>query len=454
MERVLFGTDGVRGPAGVGPLAPPALARLGLGVAKVLRARSPRRAPRAFLGRDTRRSGPAVAGAFASGLLAGGVEVLDGGVLPTPAVAWLVRETRCDLGVAVSASHNPWEDNGIKLLGADGSKLGDAAEHAIERVYFARGDVEGAGPDGMAALLPRVPEARLRYLMGLIVEFQKTRLRGIRLVVDAANGAQSGIASQVLSTLGAEVVALHESPDGRNINRDCGALHTEGMRRRVRAEGAHLGIAFDGDADRVQLCDEAGRLLDGDAILAALAPRMRAARQLPGATVVGTTMTNGALEGHLAGSGIRLLRTDVGDRNVVAAMTRKGFTLGGEPSGHVLVPRRGLLTGDGLRVALLCLRCMATEGLPASALAGGYRPWPQEIVSLRTSRKPAIPSLPKSSAAIAAAERALRGHGRIVVRYSGTEPKVRVMVEAGTHAALRAAMGPVVAALEEEVGVR
>jgi phosphoglucosamine mutase len=274
------------------------------------------------------------------------------------------------------------------------------------------------------------------------------------VVVDAANGAQSGIAAGVLRRLGARTTALHDAPDGRNINRRCGALHTASVRRAVRSQGADLGIAFDGDADRVQLADERGRLLDGDAILAALAPRLRALGRLPGDAVVGTSMTNGALEAHLAARGIRLLRADVGDRHVVALMTREGHGLGGEPSGHVLVPRDGLLTGDGLRVALLVLRVIAAERVRASEVADGFRAWPQEIVSLRTARKPPLRTLPETSAALAAAEAGLGREGRIVVRYSGTEPKVRVMVEARTRTALRAALRPVVAALGREVGTR
>lgn len=461
MDLRLFGTDGVRGPAGRGPLSPPALARLGLAVAAVETARAASRPARgrraepvrALIGRDTRQSGPGVAAAVMSGLLAGGVEVHDGGVLPTPAVAMLTRKCEFDVGIVVSASHNPWPDNGVKLLGADGMKLAEDEEHAIEAAYFASDAPDGPSPEAFAAPVA-MPGACERYERELAAEFRGLRLRGVRVVVDAANGAQSGIATEVLRRLGATVTPLHDTPDGCNINENCGALHTAKMRREVRARGADLGIAFDGDADRLQLCDEAGRLLDGDAVLSALAPRLHAAGRLPGGVVVGTSMTNGALEALLAAQGLSLVRTAVGDKHIVAEMTKRGFGLGGEPSGHLLVPRDGLLTGDGLRAALLYLRILAKEKIAASAAPGGYRAWPLEIASLVVERKTPLADLPKTSAAITAAETALAGAGRIVVRYSGTEPKIRVMVEARTKSALKAWLTPVVAALREEVGAR
>ncbi len=454
MQSRLFGTDGVRGPAGVGSLSPPALARLGLAVARLLADRAERGGPpRALIGRDTRRSGPAVAAAVTSGLLAGGVEVHDGGVLPTPAVALLVRKLRFEIGVVISASHNPWQDNGVKLLGPDGRKFDDDGETAIEAMWRDPSTDSTPHPDRIEAPVAR-PGAVDEYVRAILAEFRGRRLLGLRVVVDAANGAQSEVASRVLRRLGARVTAMHDRPDGRNINEGCGALHPESVRRAVRASGADAGVAFDGDADRVQLCDERGRLLDGDVVLAALAPRLRQRRRLPHNTVVGTSMTNGALEQALAARGIRLVRTDVGDRNVVAEMARHGYGLGGEPSGHIVLPRSGLLTGDGLVVAMHCLRILAEEGVKASELGGGYRPWPLEIVSLRVRARRGVAELPRSAAAIAEAEQRLGRDGRIVVRYSGTEPKVRVMVEARRRRDLQAAMEPVVAALREEVGER
>lgn len=461
--RSLFGTDGVRGPAGTGPLSPEALVRLGLAVAAEVRERRGGRAarsPRAITGRDTRLSGPALSAAFSAGLLAGGVEVFDAGVLPTPAVAMLTREAGFDLGVVVSASHNEWHDNGIKLLGDDGGKLPDEREARIEEILAAGPE---AHPGAMAATAA-ISDGPAHYAAAMRREFRRLRLGGMRVVVDAANGAQSGIATEVLTKLGAKVTALHDAPDGRNINADCGALHPKPLARAVRAAKAAIGIAFDGDADRVQLCDETGRLLDGDAILATLAPAFLAADRLPGATVVGTSMTNGALEALLREQGIALHRTDVGDRHILAAMRSHGFGLGGEPSGHILFPfsaetganprLEGLLTGDGLRAALAILAAMKSRGVAASEVAGGYRPWPLAIESIVVRAKTPVAALPKTSAAIAAAESALGGAGRVVVRYSGTEPKLRVMVEARTKRALAAAIGPIAAAVREEVGVR
>jgi len=449
----LFGTDGIRGPAGQGHLAPAALTRLGLAIARSLaagpRTRAGRR--RVFVGRDTRVSGPAVVGATTSGLLAGGLDVEDGGVLPTPAVAMLARRGRFDLGVVVSASHNPWQDNGVKLLGKDGRKLSDDAEAAIERAYFDPATELFSSPENFGAATSR-PDAAREYARALLAEWRGTNLRGLDVVVDCGNGAQSAIAAGVLAKLGAKVHALSASPDGRNINARCGALHTEAMRKEVRARKADVGVAFDGDADRVQLCDEKGRLVDGDAVVAALAPRLRAEGRLPKDTVVGTSMSNGGLVAALAAEGIRVLRTAVGDRHVAAEMAANGYGLGAEPSGHVIVPRDGLLTGDGLYAAIACLEILATERIAASRLAGRYKAWPLEIQSIDVKERRPLESLPKTSASIAAAAAALGEQGRIVVRYSGTEPKVRVMVEARRRADLDAALVPVLAALREEAG--
>jgi phosphoglucosamine mutase len=263
--------------------------------------------------------------------------------------------------------------------------------------------------------------------------------------------------ANVLRHLPIDIVGLYLEPDGSFPNHEANPLNPRNMRdvqALVLREKCDIGIAFDGDADRVQLCDEAGRLLDGDAVLATLAPRLHAAGRLPGGVVVGTSMTNGALEALLAARGLSLVRTAVGDKHVVAEMARHGHGLGGEPSGHLIVPRDGLLTGDGLRAALLFLRVLAKDRIAASAASGGYRPWPLEIASLVVDRKTPLGELPRTSASIAAAERALEGGGRIVVRYSGTEPKIRVMVEARTRPRLRGALDPVVAALREEVGAR
>jgi phosphoglucosamine mutase len=448
----LFGTDGIRGPAGQGALSPTALARLGLAVARTLMTGAKTRAPRrALIGRDTRLSGPAVVGAVSSGLLAGGLDVEDGGVLPTPAVALLVRHARFDVGVVVSASHNPWPDNGVKLLGRDGRKLSDAAEAAIETAYRDPETEKLPLPERFGAWAQR-PTAAREYGKALLSEWRRTRLGGLKVVLDCGHGAQSGLAAAVLTKLGAKVVALHDAPDGRNINAKCGALHPDAMRKAVRAQKADVGVAFDGDADRVQMCDEKGRLLDGDAIVAALAPRLRGWGLLPHDTVVCTSMSNGGLVAFLGARGIRVLRTAVGDRHVVAEMAARGYGLGAEPSGHLIMQRDGLLTGDGLYAAISVLAVLAAERIPASKLAKGYKAWPLEIVSINVRERRPLEEMPRTSAAIGAAERELGENGRIVVRYSGTEPKVRVMVEARRKDQLRAVLTPVLASLREEAG--
>ncbi len=445
----LFGTDGIRGPAGVGKLAPPALARLGLAIAAVIAKVSDR--PRALIGRDTRISGPSVAGAVTSGLLAGGVEVHDGGVLPTPAVAMLTRRRKFSAGVVVSASHNAWRDNGLKLLGSGGAKIDDAVEAAIEAAYASDDLLDATVPEEFAAPHP-YPKARSHYVDGLVRELAGRRLRGLHVVVDAANGAQCGLAPKVLRRLGAKVTAIHDRPDGHNINAKCGALHTRPLARAVREHGADAGIAFDGDADRLQLVDERGRLLDGDTVLAALAPRLLAERRLPHRTVVGTVMTNAGLEAYLAEHRISVARTAVGDRNIVSEMSGRGFGLGGEPSGHLIVPRRGLLTGDALYAAVLCLHILVDEDLDASELGGGFRPWPLELVSFRIRERVELRRLPRAWKAICDGRAALGDQGRVVVRYSGTEPKVRVMVEARKRAQVKSVLAPIVTALRREVG--
>jgi phosphoglucosamine mutase len=424
--------------------------RLGLSVARVLHA-SADRAPRVLIGRDTRLSGPMVQAAVTSGLLAGGADVHDGGVLPTPAVALLTRLRDYQLGVVISASHNPWPDNGIKLLGAHGRKLDDREEAAVEAAYADAGSDEEADPQRVGRADVRA-DADQEYARLLANEFRGLSLRGLHVVADAGHGAQSAIVGPVLRGLGARVTVLHDAPDGRNVNENAGALHPRRLQAAVRRLHAQLGIAFDGDADRLQLCDEAGRLLDGDDVLATLAPRLRAQRRLRGGVVVGTTMTNGALGVYLADRGLRLARTDVGDRNIVLEMEAHGYGLGGEPSGHLIVPRKGLLTGDALYAALAFLRVLCEERVAASQATDGYRPWPARLVSLRVRAREPLESLPETSRALAASEADLDGGGRIVVRYSGTEPKVRVMVEARRRAVIARALDPVVDALTREIG--
>ncbi len=451
--RRLFGTDGIRGRAGAGPLAAESVLALGRAVAEAVRAGRPADSPppRALLGRDTRPSGPMVSGAFAAGLQSGGVAVEDGGVLPTPAVALLVRRGRFDLGVAVSASHNAAADNGLKLLGGDGEKVADGFERTVEAAFAAarrRRASPAAGDPAPGRLRPAAGD----YVDALAAEFRGTRLRGIPVVLDGAEGAASATAPEVLRRLGATVHAIRCDGDGARINEGCGALHPESAGRAVRRRGARLGIALDGDADRCMLLDERGRVRDGDDFLAAMAPRLRARGRLPGAAVVGTVMCNGGLDGFLAEHGVRLLRTPVGDRHVAEALRGGGLALGAEPSGHVLVPRGGLLTSDGLVTALLVLREMARTRRPLSALLEGFRRVPRAEGTVGVVRRTPVEEVPALRTALRAAEAAVGSGGRILVRQSGTEPRVRVLVEAGSAALAGRVRDDLVAAVGGALG--
>ena len=448
----LFGTDGIRGPAGEGPLSPEAILALGRAVAAAFLARLPAGAPppRALLGRDTRPSGPMVAGALAAGLQAGGVAVEDGGILPTPAVALLVRRLRFDLGAAVSASHNAAPDNGVKLLGPDGEKADEVLERAVEEALPAARRPRAGGPPPAPGRLR--PEAGLEYVDAVLAEFRGLSLRGMTVVVDAADGAAGATAPEVLRRLGAAVHPLRCGGDGGRINDGCGALHPGSAGRAVRRRRAHLGIALDGDADRLVLLDERGLPRDGDDFLAAVAPRLRARGRLPGSAVVGTVMSNGGLDAHLSARGISLLRVPVGDRHVAAAIREGGLALGAEPSGHILLPRGGLLTSDGLVSAILVMREMARGGVALSGLLAGFRRIPRAEAAVRVARKPPVERVPSLRAAMAAAAEAAGPRGRLLVRYSGTEPKLRILVESPSREAAERGCAAIAAAAREALG--
>jgi phosphoglucosamine mutase len=450
----LFGTDGIRGPAGEGPLAPEALIALGRAVAAAVRAGRPAGAspPRALLGRDTRPSGPLVAGALAAGLRSGGVAVEDGGVLPTPAVALLVRRGRLGLGVSVSASHNPAADNGVKLLGPDGEKVPETLERAVEAGLAAARRRRGAPPGAPAQGRLR-PGAAEEYLDAVLEEFRGLSLRGMRVVVDGADGAACRTAPEAFRRLGAEVREVRCGGDGARINEGCGALHPESAGRAVRRHRARLGVALDGDGDRLALLDERGQPRDGDDLLAAVAPRLKSRGRLPGDAVVGTVMANGGLDAHLRRLGISLLRVPVGDRFVAAAMRERGLALGAEPSGHFLVPRAGgLLTADGLVSALWVAREMAATGRALSDLLRGFARVPRAEAAVPVRRKPPLARVAAVRRAIREAEATAGPGGRVLVRYSGTEPMVRILVEAPTRAAAERACAAVAAAAAEALG--
>ena len=423
-SRALFGTDGVRGVANEG-LTPELALALGRAVGARLGAGA-----RVLVGRDTRLSGPMLEGALSAGLASAGAEVVLGGVLPTPAVAELVLDTGARAGAVISASHNPFPDNGIKLFGPDGFKLPDAEEAAIEH------DMEaGDGPRPVGAGVGRVswwPEAGERYLSALLARFPLD-LTGLRIALDCANGATTVTAPEALRRLGARIDVIGDRPDGLNINDGCGSTHLAALSRAV-AEGGHdLGLAFDGDGDRVLAVDSAGAQVDGDQILAICALWMRDRGLLDGGAVVTTTMTNLGFRRAMAAEGIEVRWTDVGDRYVLEEMRRGGFVLGGEQSGHLINLRHGP-TGDGLASALMLLSALLDRGEPLARAAAVVVRMPQKLVNVRVADKGALARAGEVWEAVRACERALGEDGRVVVRPSGTEPLVRVMVEAPTEA--------------------
>ncbi len=438
MSRKLFGTDGVRGRANDDPMTPETALRLGQAAGKHFT--SGGHAHRVVIGKDTRRSGYMLENAMTAGFTSVGMDVFLVGPIPTPAVGFLTRSMRADLGVMISASHNPFQDNGIKLFGPDGFKLSDAVEEAIEALIDGPPSLAEPGGIGRAT---RIDDGRGRYM-----EFAKTtfprgqRLDGLKVVVDCANGAAYRTAPEVLWELGAEVIPVAVRPDGFNINRDCGSTHTEAAASAVVAHGADLGISLDGDADRVLIVDETGTVADGDQFMALIADRWAAEKRLAKGTLVASVMSNLGLEKHLEAQGLTLLRAPVGDRYVVEAMRAGGYNLGGEQSGHIVMTDY-VTTGDGLIGALQFLSAMVETGKRASELARVFQPYPQVLQNVRY-RKGAAP-LDQASvrAAIAEGEARIAGHGRLVIRKSGTEPLVRIMGECDDPALLSAVVGEI-----------
>ncbi|MEX2202058.1 MAG: phosphoglucosamine mutase [Dongiaceae bacterium] len=425
MTRRLFGTDGIRGTANREPVTAATMLRLAMAAGAHFTRGDHRH--RVVIGKDTRLSGYMLEPALTAGFIAMGMDVILLSPLPTPAVAMLTRSLRADLGVMISASHNPYEDNGIKLFGPDGYKLSDAAEMAIEKRMDDEGALVPAKPDALGRA-QRLDDARGRY-----TEFVKNSvakglsLDGLKIVVDCANGAAYKVAPTVLWELGAEVVPMAVSPDGFNINRDCGATSTDAVARRVVEEGADLGIALDGDADRVILIDEKGAPIDGDQVLAVIAGAWAKAGRIKGDRIVATAMSNFGLEQYLAKIGLQLERVAVGDRYVVERMREGGFNLGGEQSGHVVFGDYGT-TGDGLMAALQVLAVTVPMREPASIACRRFKAMPQRLENVRVNGSDVL-TQPPVQRAIRDGEAALGGRGRILVRKSGTEPVVRVMVE-------------------------
>ncbi|MGH3728959.1 MAG: phosphoglucosamine mutase [Micromonosporaceae bacterium] len=427
----LFGTDGVRGRANA-DLTPELALAVAAAAARVLAERDASHRPVAVVGRDPRASGEMLEAAVVAGLASTGTDVLRVGVLPTPAVAYLVAETGADLGVVLSASHNPMPDNGIKLFAAGGHKLPDDIEDDIESAVKQAAATTWNRPTGATVGRVRdLPDAAERYLEHLVGTV-RSRLDGVKVVVDCAHGAASEVAPEAYRRAGAEVVAIHADPDGLNINDCCGATHMEALRKAVVSYGADLGIAHDGDADRCLAVAADGSDIDGDQILAILALGAKQAGTLAADTLVATVMSNLGLHIAMREHDIRLVTTAVGDRYVLDALRAKGYSLGGEQSGHVVMPAYAT-TGDGVLTGLHLLARVATTGKTLAELASVVHRLPQVLVNVAVADKPTAVSAPEVTAAVAAAEAELGESGRVLLRPSGTEPLVRVMVEALTE---------------------
>ncbi|MCC6216344.1 MAG: phosphoglucosamine mutase [Polyangiaceae bacterium] len=449
--RKLFGTDGIRGRANEEPMTPELVLRLGRAIAHVAR-RGRARPPRVLIGKDTRLSGYLLETALAAGVCAMGGRVILCGPLPTPAIANLTESMRADAGVVISASHNPYADNGIKIFGPDGFKLPDAEEAAIESL-LAGTELDSPRFSGArVGRAERLEDATGRYIVYAKATFpRELALDGVKIVVDAAHGAAYKVAPRIFEELGAEVVSLGVRPNGKNINDDCGALHPEHVQNEVRKRKARLGIALDGDADRVIVVDERGDVVDGDALMALCATRLLAQRRLPKRTLVATVMSNMGLERAVERAGGKVRRTAVGDRYVVEEMRRGGYGFGGEQSGH-LVFFEHARTGDGIVAALQVLAIVVREGRPLSELATVMERVPQRLQSLTLASRRPLETMPELGAAIARVEAELGRDGRVLVRWSGTEPKLRLMVEGPSPAALDRAIATMEAAARADTG--
>ena len=454
----IFGTDGVRGTANVEPVTAETALKLGRAAAHVFknleRQSRGRGKHKIVIGKDTRLSGYMIENAISSGILSMGVDVLFIGPLPTPGVAYVTRSLRADAGIVITASHNPYTDNGIKFFRADGYKLDDLIEGEIENLVFT-GGIENVRPSaehiGKAV---RIDDALGRYIEFAKSSFPKgLTLEGLKVVLDCGHGAAYKSSPCVLRELGAEVILYGSHPDGKNINENCGSMHPEAMCKQVIEHSAHLGIAHDGDADRVLLCDEKGNLIDGDDIMAIAALEMLAEKSLAKKTLVSTVMSNAGLEASIKQAGGKMLRTAVGDKNVIDEMLRGGFNFGGEQSGHLIFRDHGT-TGDGLVAALQILRILKTRQAPLSQLAKCWTRFPQLVTNVKVREKKPFAQLAGLDALVAGAEKALAAQGgRLLLRYSGTEPKARLLVEGRDAKTLAAWSKKICGAIQQQIGV-
>ena len=448
--RKLFGTDGIRAVAGETPLDPTTIYAVGLALGHSLRKTADK--PKVILGRDTRESGPWIAATLAAGLREAGAQVESAGVITTPAVAFLARSHGFHAGVVISASHNPWRDNGIKLFGGDGFKLADAVELAMEdEILQHAAQIEAPDPAALSAVEDNAA-LQADYIQFLLNCVPGLSLAGLRIVADCANGAAAAVAPELFRRLGGEVMLLNIAPDGRNINDGCGALHPKFVAAEVVRRGAGIGLTYDGDADRCMLAGSANNVINGDAILLMVARDLKARGLLTGDLVVATTMSNMGLEAALKRSGIRMMRAPVGDRYVLEQMLAHKAALGGEQSGHILLPHLAT-TGDGLLTAMVVLDLIARTGKSVDELTADLKVFPQVIVNVKVREKKPLESIPAVAAAIRAAEAELKDSGRVVIRYSGTEALARVMIEAESEEAMRLHANAIADAIRAELGI-
>ena len=448
--KSLFGTDGIRGEAGKFPLDEPTVNIIGSSLASYLGTVSSK-PPVIVIGRDTRESGAWLERALITGASAAGAKCLSAGVITTPGVAYLTRVMQADAGVVISASHNPYHDNGIKIFAPSGQKIADSVERQIETDIF---NNCGTAPTRMNEALSdsSSEELRKRYLTFLTDEIGNgLKSDGLTVVLDCANGASSELAPALFETLGAQVIAINVSPDGRNINLNCGSLHIESLQATVVAEKANLGIAFDGDADRSLFVDAAGNFVDGDATLWVLATYLLKQQRLNQEIVVATVMSNIGLEIALRSVGVELVRTDVGDKYVLEELLRRGASLGGEQSGHIILPELSL-AGDGMITALGLIRAMTDEGGTLQDLTSGFRQYPQVLLNVRVREKVAFSDLPAVQQAVKEVEERLSQSGRLLLRYSGTEPLARVMIEGANQSDIETYAERIAREIREEIG--
>jgi phosphoglucosamine mutase len=447
--KALFGTDGIRGEAGRYPLDPATVRAIGFSLGSHLAERTP--TPQIVIGRDTRESGESIERALIAGANAAGAKCVSAGVITTPGVAFLTRKLKASAGVVISASHNPYQDNGIKIFSPSGQKMDDAVERQIEADISINGKRVQPQPD----YAPRSPELEAQlhedYLSFLAGDIGKgLTLNGVTIVVDCANGASSAFAPVLFERLGARVIAINAAPDGRNINLNCGSLHIEALQENVINEHADLGVAFDGDADRSLFIDNNGHFVDGDATLWALASHLQSHGQLKDNIVVATVMSNIGLEIALRSAGIRLVRTDVGDKYVLEELLRLGASLGGEQSGHIILPDLSL-AGDGMITALCLLRALR-ESRTLAEMTAGFKQYPQILVNVRVREKVPFTDLASVRAAVAEVEELLSQKGRLLLRYSGTEKLARVMIEGENQNQIEEYAARIARAIECEIG--